>query len=143
MGAGELCRHWLQSPQSRFLVAGGIAALVNWLVRFPLELVLPFAGAVLAATGIGMACGFVLYRGWVFAGSDRPIMAQIRDFVLVNLLGQATMLGLAVLTRELLVLGGVSTLVAGASAHAFAIAAGAIVNYLGHRHITFTPRASP
>ena len=131
----------LRSPQARFLVAGAVAALVNWLARFPVELVLPFAAAVVVATGVGMACGFVLYRGWVFPGSDRPLAAQVRDFVLVNLLGQATMLGLAVLTRELLVSGGIGAVLAGASAHAFGIAAGAVVNYLGHRHVTFTRTA--
>ncbi len=131
----------LRSPQARFLVAGAVAALVNWLARFPVEIVLPFAAAVVVATGVGMACGFVLYRGWVFPGSDRPLAAQVRDFVLVNLLGQATMLGLAVLTRELLVSGGLGPVMAGASAHAFGIAAGAVVNYLGHRHVTFTRAA--
>lgn len=138
MGEGQ-ARLWsLQSSKSRFLVAGAAAALVNWLARFPVELVLPFAAAVVVATGIGMACGFVLYRNWVFPGSHRPITAQVRDFVLVNLLGQATMLGLAVLLREALILAGLSAWIAGAVAHALGIAAGAIVNYLGHRHVTFT-----
>ena len=141
MGEGQ-ARLWsLQSSQSRFLVAGAAAALVNWLARFPVELVLPFAAAVAVATGIGMACGFVLYRSWLFPGSDRPITAQMRDFVLVNLLGQATMLGLAILLREAFILAGLSAWIAGAAAHALGIAAGAVVNYLGHRHVTFTRAA--
>jgi energy-coupling factor transport system substrate-specific component len=61
--------------------------------------------------------------------------------VVVNLLGQATMLGLAVLLREVLILAGLSAWIAGAAAHALGIAAGAIVNYLGHRHVTFTRTA--
>ena len=31
----------------RFLLAGGLATLVNWLIRFPLSLILPFDAAVL------------------------------------------------------------------------------------------------
>ena len=133
-----LARRALDRPEARFLIAGGIAALVNWLVRFPVELVLPYFAALLVATCIGMTCGFLLYRAWVFPGSTRPLAGQVRDFILVNLTGQATMLGVAALVRQLLISLDVGTLVAGASAHALGIAVGAVVNYLGHRHVTFS-----
>src|SRR4029079_592252 len=138
MSTASLARRALDRPEARFLVAGGIAALVNWLARFPVELVLPYFAALLIATAIGMTCGFLLYRAWVFPGSTRPLAGQIRDFILVTLTGQATMLAVATLLRQLLVAVGVETIVAGASAHAFGIAIGAVVNYLGHRHVTFT-----
>jgi putative flippase GtrA len=48
------------------------------------------------------------------------------------------MLAVATLVRQLLVAIGVETIIAGSSAHALGIAIGAIVNYLGHRHVTFT-----
>jgi putative flippase GtrA len=134
----RFARRALDRPEGRFLIAGGIAALVNWLVRFPIELIVPFFAALLLATCIGMTCGFLLYRAWVFPGSSRPLRAQIRDFVLVNLTGQATMLGVAALARQLLILAQTETVVAGATAHALGIALGAVVNYLGHRHVTFT-----
>jgi putative flippase GtrA len=138
MDPALLARRVRDRPEGRFLVAGGIAALVNWLVRFPVELVLPYFAALLVATCVGMTCGFLLYRAWVFPGSTRPLVGQVRDFILVNLTGQATMLGVAALTRQLLISLEVGTLVAGASAHALGIAIGAVVNYLGHRHVTFT-----
>lgn len=133
-----LARRALDRPETRFLIAGGIAALVNWVVRFPIELVLPFLASLAAATAIGMTCGFLLYRSWVFPGSERPLLAQIRDFVLVNLTGQATMLAVAAIARELLLAAGIGVLVAGGAAHALGIAVGAVVNYVGHRHVTFT-----
>jgi energy-coupling factor transport system substrate-specific component len=129
-------------PQGRFLIAGGIAALVNWLVRFPIELAVPYFAALLLATSIGMACGFVLYRSWVFPGSTRSLAGQIRDFILVNLTGQATMLGIATVARQLLFVAEVGPLIAGAVAHALGIGVAAIVNYLGHRHLAFA-RAAP
>jgi len=138
MSTASLARRALDRPEARFLVAGGIAALVNWLARFPVELVLPYFAALLVATAVGMTCGFLLYRAWVFPGSARPLAGQIRDFILVNLTGQATMLAVATLVRQLLVAIGVETIIAGSSAHALGIAIGAIVNYLGHRHVTFT-----
>ena len=138
MGVIPLARRTLERSEGRFLVAGGIAALVNWLVRFPVELVLPFFAALIIAACIGMACGFLLYRGWVFPGSTRPLVGQVRDFILVNLTGQATMLGVAALVRQLLIWAKIETVIAGASAHALGIAIGAVVNYLGHRHVTFS-----
>jgi energy-coupling factor transport system substrate-specific component len=123
--------------EGRFLLAGAIAALVNWLARFPIELVLPYFAALLVATCIGMACGFLLYRGWVFPGSTRPFGAQVRDFIIVNIAGQTAMLGVATLTRQLIILAQVEPILAGAAAHALGIAVGAFVNYLGHRDLTF------
>lgn len=129
------------TPEARFLIAGSAAALVNWLIRFPLELAMPFAAAVLAAMAIGMVCGFLLYDRWVFPGSTRTLRAKIRDFIAVNLASQAAMFVLSVGTRELLLLADWSTTLAGAAAHLFGIACGAIVSFLGHRTITFGARA--
>src|SRR3977135_1033834 len=137
MDPRRLARRTFDRPEGRFLIAGGIAALVNWLVRFPVELVLPYFAALLVATCIGMTCGFVLYRAWVFPGSTRPLRQQIRDFIIVNLTGQATMLAVATLLRPLLISVGVGAVLAGAAAHALGIAVGAVVNYLGPRHVTF------
>ncbi len=50
-----------QLPQgARFLIAGGFAAAVNWAVRFPLSLLMPYAAAVIAAGALGMGVGFVI-----------------------------------------------------------------------------------
>jgi energy-coupling factor transport system substrate-specific component len=135
--AASLVRQALARPEGRFLVAGGLAALLNWLARFPIELFLPYFPALLVATAIGMTCGFLLYRAWVFPGSTRPLAGQIGDFIVVNLAGQVAMLAVAALARELLLLAQVATIVAGAAAHALGIAVGAVVNYLGHRDVTF------
>jgi len=77
-----LARRTLSRPEGRFLVAGGIAALVKGLVRFPVELAVPYVAALLLATSVGMTCGFLLYRSWVFPGSTRSLAGQIRDLFL-------------------------------------------------------------
>jgi energy-coupling factor transport system substrate-specific component len=132
---GELAAR-LPQPM-RFIIAGGFAAMVNWLARFPLELAMPFVPAVIGATIIGMAVGFISYRSFVFPGSARPLAGQIRDFVAVNLLGMAVTVVVAVLMRYVILavvdaLPGVN-----AVAHALGIAAGALVNFLGHKRVTF------
>ena len=130
----------LADTRARFLIAGGSAALLNWLVRFPLGLVVPYPAALLFAQAIGMAYGFVIYRSWAFRSSRRrSIFAELRDFLAVNAAGAALTIGLAVAAETALsaILPGEN--LAQALAHALGIAAGAVTNYLGHRHITFRP----
>ena len=126
-----------ETPQVRFLIAGSVAALVNWLVRFPFEMVMPFTLAVLAALAVGMITGFLLYDRWVFPGSLKPLAVKVRDFIGVNILTQAVMLAVTIGLRELALIAGVPGLPAGAGAHFVGIAAGALVSYLGHRAVTF------
>jgi energy-coupling factor transport system substrate-specific component len=130
----------LAGPQGKFLVAGAIASLVNWLARFPLEYMMPFAAAVLGAMVIGMICGFLLYDRWVFPGSVRPLARKIRDFVAVNIASQAVMFVVSIGARELLLLADWSVTIAGAAAHLIGIAIGAFFSYFGHRSITFGAR---
>ena len=137
----KAARDALAQPEARFLVAGSVASLVNWLARFPLELVMPFAAAVLGAMVVGMVCGFLLYDRWVFPGSVRPLTTKIRDFVAVNIASQAVMFVVSIGVRELLLFGDWSSTIAGAAAHLVGIAAGAFFSYFGHRSITFGGRS--
>ena len=122
----------------RFLAAGGTASLVNWLVRFPLSLVLPFTGAVAIAYCVGMTLGFVLYQRWVFPGSTRSLWRQIVMFCAVNAVGLATVVASADVVRQAILQSGLAQSgAAGALAHLTAIAIGACVNFLGHRVATF------
>jgi energy-coupling factor transport system substrate-specific component len=123
--------------RARFLVAGGFATLVNWVVRFPLDIYLPYAAAVALAAVMHMSCSFVLYRSWVFPGSQRRLVEQIRDFALVNIVGMAVTVGLSVLLRQALLSVGVDSFSAGAVAHLIGIASGAVAGYLGHGRVTF------
>ena len=47
----------------------------------------------------------------------------------------------SIAAREILLIVGLSTTLAGAAAHLFGIGCGAIVSFLGHRAITFGARA--
>lgn len=80
-----MIRHFLSVQFLRFLCAGGIAALANWLSRMVLSQWLSFEWAVALAYGVGMTVAFLLNRVLVFPHSDRPVHQQLRDFVLVNL----------------------------------------------------------
>ena len=126
---------------ARFLVAGGLASLFNWLVRFPLSLLLPFELAVGVAYAFGMGIGFALYRSWVFPGSALPLRVQAARFIAVNAAGLAIVMLSAKGFLVFLGSGGLLPVSrAEALAHAAAIVLGAVVNFLGHRTLTFARR---
>jgi energy-coupling factor transport system substrate-specific component len=138
MIGARLASGLLADTRVRFLIAGGSAALLNWLVRFPLDLILPFWAAVAAALVVGMTYGFIIYRAWAFrAKTTRPLMVEIRDFLAVNAAGATVTLLLASATQFILTGFPIDSALADAAAHASGIAAGAVVNYAGHKHLTF------
>jgi putative flippase GtrA len=127
----------IQSQANRFLVCGALAAMVNWLVRFPLSLFMPFPAAVATATAIGMAFGFVLYRRFVFVDSDRSVGHQLRDFLIVNLFSIVVVTAVATaIAAAVMSLTEFRSNVE-AAAHFVGIGVGALTNFFGHKWVTF------
>lgn len=121
----------------RFLLLGGLAAAINWLVRFPLSLVLPFSWAILVAYAIGMTAGFTLYRAYVFPGSTGPMGRQVAVFLMVNAFGAVVVWSVAMaLVAEVLPAIGYGFMPE-ATAHGIAIGVGAAANFIGHKFLTF------
>ena len=120
-----------------FLVAGGLAALANFLSRIALSLWMPYAAAIVVAYAIGMLTAFLLNRAFVFRGASSPVATQAGWFVAVNLLAvvQTLLISLA-LARWLFPMMGMSfhpeTI-----AHAFGVAVPVFTSYLGHKHLSF------
>lgn len=125
----------------RFLLLGGLAAAVNWLIRFPLSAMMPFEAAVLVAYVIGMSVGFTLYRRYVFPGSTRPIIEQTLTFLGVNLVGAVVVMVIANALLGLLAPLGWPDFIVEGGAHGVAIGIGAVVNFFGHKLITFRTAA--
>lgn len=121
----------------RFLLAGGFAAFVNWAARFPLNEVMPFGAAVVAAYAIGMVVGFFLYRVFVFQAHEGAAGDQLWKFILVNLVGAAEVWALAMAFVHWLAPAIGWTLWVEPIAHAAAIGIGAATSYVGHRLLTF------
>lgn len=128
----------LQNQVVRFLLLGGLAAAINWLVRFPLSLIMPLSAAVLVAYVIGMSAGFCLYRTFVFPGSNRPMAQQIVVFLLVNLAGAVVVLALTFAFVDLQSGMAWPETIKEGLAHGVAIGIGAIVNFFGHKLLTFS-----
>jgi len=133
----ERLRALSQHQVVRFLLLGGAAAALNWLVRFPLSSMLPIGPAVVVAYFIGMSAGFHLYRTYVFPGSGVPLIQQSLTFLAVNLVGAVVVLGLTYAFIGLQDGFAFPLPVKEALAHGAAIGCGAVVNFVGHKTLTF------
>ena len=121
----------------RFLLAGGIAALANWLSRFVFNLFMTFAVAVVAAFAVGMAVGFVLNKRYVFPYGTRPVAAEMSFFVLFNLAAFPIVWAIAYLLGERILPGVLPRQLALALGHGCAVAVPALINFVLHKLITF------
>lgn len=121
----------------RFLLLGGTAAAINWIVRFPLSLAMPFPAAVFFSYLIGMMAGFTLYRSYVFPDSPLPLGMQISLFLAVNAIGAAIVLSVSLVLLDIVFPAFASVPFAEALAHGTGIAVGAAVNFVGHKYLTF------
>jgi putative flippase GtrA len=98
---------------------------------------MPFAAAVAVANIIGMACGFVAYRTFVFPASTRPLKRQLADFTVVNLVSMVVVIIVSVIFADYLLPSLGMHWQAQPISHAIGIAAGAVTNYFGHRQYSF------
>ena len=122
---------------ARFVLAGGLAALVNFTSRFAFSLAFDYAVAIVLAYGAGMLTAFLLMRRYVFHAQGRDLAAQVAKFVLVNGLAvlQTLVVSLA-LARWLLPALGIAWQVE-ALAHAVGVAVPVFSSFILHKRATF------
>ena len=127
----------INSEFVRFMLAGGVAAIVNILSRWGLSSLMSFQVAVVIAYLIGMATAFVLTRAFVFGGSDRRVRSEVARFVLVNI---------AALLQVWIVSVGLADFVfprigwtwhPELVAHVIGVLSPVVDSHLGHKHFTF------
>lgn len=128
---------YLSRQFGRFLLAGGLAALANWLSRFGFNLIMSYGEAIVAAYAVGMAVAFALNKRYVFPYSRRPLAAEMSFFVLFNLAAFPVVWAIAYLLGERVLPGVLPRQFALALGHGFAVAVPALVNFVLHKSITF------
>ena len=121
----------------RFLLAGGVAAALNFGSRILLSLLLPYPAAVALAYFFGMATAFVLNRRFVFPGSTNALHRQALWFITVNLVALLQTLAVSVLLADFILPWAGLTWHADEVAHAVGIVTPILTSYLGHRRFTF------
>jgi putative flippase GtrA len=131
----------LSSQLALFLLVGGTAAGVQWLARFPLNRVMPFAAAVVVAYAIGMFIAFELNRRFVFPEGGDARHRQFVRFFLVNILSFATVWAVSVVLGSVILPRFMSLQAAEAVGHGLGVLSPALASYFLHKHFTF--RATP
>lgn len=125
-----------------FVIAGGVAAVVNFCARFVLNYWIDFSVAVVLAYLSGMATAFILNRVFVFSASSVPIRDSAIRFALINALAVAQTWGISmVLLYYVLPAIGVLAF-APEIAHAIGIALPVFTSYLGHKYWSFRSSSS-
>jgi putative flippase GtrA len=121
----------------RFMLTGGMAAMINLISRYLLNFVMSFASAVAVAYLFGMVTAYALGRRFVFERSGRSVADELWRFTAVNLIAAAQVWIISV---------GLGEYVFPASglkwhpldiAHLIGVAVPVFTSYLGHRHFSF------
>jgi putative flippase GtrA len=121
----------------RFLMASGVAALVNVGSRILLSHWIPYVPAILLAFCLGLITAFSLNKLFVFSESSNRLHHQFLWFLLINLAAVAqTVLASLIVARLLLPALHVDfhneTI-----AHAIGVVIPAVTSYIGHKHLSF------
>lgn len=120
-----------------FMIAGGIAALVNILSRIAFNLVMSYELAILVAYLCGMTAAYLLNKKYVFAASGRGVTSEYTRFTLVNAVA---------LAQVWIVSVGLAKAVFPAmgfywhnetTAHVIGVLVPVFTSYFGHKHYSF------
>ena len=123
----------------RFLVTGGIAAVVNLACRYALNRYMPFEMAVVLAYLVGMALAYGLARLLVFPASGRPIASEARRFAVVNVVALVLVWLVSVGLARLVFPAIGFTWHANDISHLIGVAVPTLTSFFGHRLYTFAP----
>ena len=120
-----------------FILAGGVAAGLNWGSRFLFSQVAPFEVAVIVAFFVGLISGFLLVRSFVFDGRGKPIGPQVGKYIAVNFFALLQTLLISVLLARWALPSVGITEHAEALGHLAGVLFPVVSSYFGHKFLTF------
>lgn len=123
-----------------FLVAGGIAAVVNILSRIAFNWIMPYEIAIVVAYLCGMTAAYVLNKYFVFEASGRSVTSEYTRFALVNLLAVAQVWIVSVGLARFIFPAAGFTWHAETIAHIIGVIVPVFTSYVGHRHFSFAAK---
>lgn len=127
----------LQNQFFRFLVAGGIAAVINFIVGYALAGKLPWHGDIVIGYLAGMITAFFMFERLVFGEHAESRRQSAIAFVGVNLLGLLQTWIIYVLLVNWAFPVFTITFYPGEIARACAIITPTITSFIGHKYFTF------
>ena len=122
---------------AKFLIAGGLAAVVNIIARFLLSLVFVYEAAVAIAYLFGMTAAFLMNRAFVFERSASVMRLQYMRFAIVNTLAFAQVWLISVGLDGFLFPAVGFDWHPETIAHIIGVASPILTSYVGHKHFSF------
>jgi putative flippase GtrA len=120
-----------------FVVAGGLAACVNFFSRILFSHWLIYSAAIISAYLLGMITAFVLNRLLVFKQVSHSMRHQVFWFTLVNLAALLQTLTISLLLVEWLFPRIGFAWHPETVAHAFGVAVPVMTSFVGHKYLSF------
>jgi putative flippase GtrA len=122
-----------------FLLAGGLAAVINVLSRIAFNQFMSFEAAIVLAYVVGMTTAYTLNRSFVFKRSGRSVRDEYLRFTIVNLAAVAQVWIVSVLLTRFVFpsigfLWHTETV-----SHVIGVTVPVFTSYLGHKKISFSP----
>ena len=130
----------MTSQFARFLLTGGVAAIVNLGSRYLFNRAVSFEVAVFLAYLTGMTTAYVLARLLVFDASGRSIASELGRFAVVNLFALGFVWFISIGFARVVFPALAFTWYADDIAHLIGVLAPALTSFLGHRFYTFARR---
>jgi putative flippase GtrA len=130
-------RQFVSKEFLKFLVVGGLAALINFLSRFLYSNMMSFRWAVLVAYITGMVTAFVLSKLYVFEPSGRKLHHEMSYFAIINVFAVLQVWVISVGLAEYVFPATGFEFYPEAVAHFIGISVPAFTSYLGHKYFSF------
>jgi len=122
---------------AKFLLAGGLAALVNFLSRILFSHWMAYVPAIIIAYCVGMLTAFILNRLFVFQPEINRLHKQAAWFIAVNIAALLQTLIISVVLAYYLLPHLNIHHNADTIAHGVGVIVPVISSYIGHKYLTF------
>lgn len=121
----------------RFLMTGGIAAIVNIGSRYIFNCFVPFGWSVVLAYLVGMLTAYILVRLFVFSPTERGIASELWRFVLVNLVALVIVWATTMIMAFIIFPAIHFMWHAEDVAHFVGVLSPAVPSFVGHKYFSF------
>ena len=133
-------KHFLNEQFFRFLIVGGLAAVVNFISRILLSDAMSYRWSIVVAYIIGMLTAYLLSRIFVVEKSSRTPLSELYYFSIVNLLAVCQVWGISVLLAEYLFPKSGFDFYPEEIAHIIGLSVPIFTSFIGHKYWSFKPK---
>ncbi len=130
-------KHFFTPQFAKFLLVGGLAAVVNFVARIILSLYLSYGWAVFVAYLFGMTTAYFLSKIWVFDKTGRSVASEAYYFTIVNIIAVIQVWFISVILAQYLFPRIGVFNYSEEIAHFIGLSVPIFTSFLGHKYMSF------